>query len=88
MVIVYQCLHQLSVCAARKSLLQLISVKCLHGSDVRVTCITEHEGFDAVCLNVWVLQTSIFSYRYHSGTRDVRDTPTHEEVIIVSLRPM
>ena len=53
--------------------------KCeVSGSDVRVTCITEHEGFDAVCLNVWVLQTSFFSYRYHYGTRDVRDTPTHE----------
>ena len=37
--------------------------------------ITDHEGFSAVCLNVWVLQAGFFSYRYHYGTRDV---PTHE----------
>ena len=43
-----------------------------------IQCITDHEGFDAVCLNVWVLQTSYFTYRYHYGTRDVRDEPQHE----------
>ena len=43
-----------------------------------VECIADHEGFSAVCLNVWVLQASFFSYRYHYGTRDVRDVPTHE----------
>ena len=43
-----------------------------------MTCITEHEGFDAVCLNVWVLQAGFFSYHYHYSTRDVGDTPTHE----------
>ena len=47
-------------------------------SEEPVTCITEHEGFDAVCLNVWVLQAGIFSYRYQYGTHDVGDTPTHE----------
>jgi len=25
-------------------------------------CITKHEGFDAVCLNLWVLQTACFQY--------------------------
>ena len=47
-------------------------------ADEPVMCITEHEGFDAVCLNIWVLQAGFFSYRYHYGTRDVGDTPTHE----------
>ena len=25
-------------------------------------CIMQHEGFEAVCLNVWVLQTACFQY--------------------------
>ena len=28
-----------------------------------VVCITSHEGFENVCLNVWVLQAVYFSYR-------------------------
>ena len=28
-----------------------------------VLCITEHEGFDAVCLNVWVLQATCYQYK-------------------------
>ena len=28
----------------------------------RGTCITEHPGFPAVCLNVWVLQTAYHAY--------------------------
>ena len=31
-------------------------------------CITEHEGFSAVCLNRWVLQTAYyFQYRQQYG---------------------
>ena len=30
-------------------------------------CITEHEGFDAVCLNRWVLQTAYYQYKQHYG---------------------
>ena len=56
-----------------------IANKCeTTSSDETVTCITEHEGFDAVYLNVWVLQAGFFSYCYHYGTRDIGDTPTHE----------
>lgn len=44
--------YQSSVCAVRKSLLRLISVKQLVLKNHAVTCTTEHEGFDAVCLNV------------------------------------
>lgn len=45
---------------------------------VSIQCITEHEGFDAVCLNPWVLQTGFFSYRQHYGTGDIRGTPQNE----------
>ena len=43
-----------------------------------IQCITNHEGFDAVCHKVWVLQTSYFTYQYHYGTRNVIDEPEHE----------
>lgn len=32
-------------------------------SDTQLTCITDHEGFEPVCLNLYVLQTAYFSYR-------------------------
>ena len=28
-----------------------------------VQCITDHPGFEAVCLNVWVLQSAYFQFR-------------------------
>ena len=35
-----------------------------------VLCITEHPGFNTVCLDVWVLQTSYYQYRqYHHGSQ-------------------
>ena len=43
-----------------------------------LTCITEHEGFEPVCLNVWVLQAGYFSYRQHYGTRDIHSEPLNE----------
>jgi len=30
-------------------------------------CITEHEGFNAVCLNIWVLQTAFYQYKQQYG---------------------
>ena len=70
--IAYQCLHQLSVWEITAT-----ANKCeTAGSDKEITYVTEHEGFDAVCPNVWVLQAGFFSYRYHYGTYDVGDTPT------------
>ena len=32
------------------------------------SCIVEHPGFDAVCLNVWVLQTAYYTLRKHYGS--------------------
>ena len=32
-----------------------------------VNCITEHDGFNSVCLNVWVLQAAYYSYRQDYG---------------------
>ena len=44
-------------------------------SESEIQCITEHEGFEAVCLNVWVLQTGYFNYRQQYGGRE---DPVHE----------
>ena len=41
-----------------------------------ISCITQHEGFPSVCLNVWVLQAAYSSYRYHYG--DAEETNIHE----------
>ena len=38
-------------------------------------CITEHEGFEPVCLNVWVLQTAYFQYRQEHDHDDEDETP-------------
>ena len=43
----------------------------------QVDCITLHEGFDAVCLNVWVLQAAYFQYRQHYGN-NAQQRPIHE----------
>jgi len=43
-----------------------------------ISCITEHEGFEAVCLNVWVLQAAYFSYRQRYGSQDTKEHPVHE----------
>ena len=52
MEIVYRCPHQSSVCCKE---ITATANKCeTASSDEPVMCITEHEGFDAICLNVWV----------------------------------
>lgn len=41
-------------------------------------CITEHEDFHPVCLNVWVLQTAYFEYRQTDGTGETSSFEVHE----------
>ena len=47
-------------------------------TEADISCITEHKGFEPVCLNVWVLQAGFFLYRQHYGTRDVQCEPEHK----------
>ena len=49
-----------------------IVMKKQEGSS-EVACITEHEGFQHVCLNTWVLQAAYFTYRHHYGDAAERD---------------
>ena len=41
-----------------------------------VNCIINHEGFQTVCLDVWVLQAAYFNYRQHYG--DAEERAIHE----------
>ena len=43
-----------------------------------IACITGHPGFDAVCLNVWVLQAAFFEYRHLYGSGAIHGTPINE----------
>ena len=40
-------------------------------SSSNINCIIEHEGFQSVCLDVWVLQTAYFSHKSSYGDTDV-----------------
>ena len=44
--------------------------KKMKESSNEMHCITDHEGFQSVCLNVWVLQTTYFSYRSRYGNSE------------------
>ena len=55
-----------------------VIVQKMDETEADINCITEHEGFEPVCLNVWVLQAGFFSYRHHYGTHDIRREPEHE----------
>ncbi len=46
-------------------------------NDSSVGCITEHPGFNSVCLDVWVLQTAYFQYRQQYGVPTI-PTSLHE----------
>ena len=41
-----------------------------------IECITDHEGFESVCLDVWVLQTAYYNYRQKYG--DAQGKSFHE----------
>ena len=41
-----------------------------------ISCIINHDGFESVCLNVWVLQTAYFTYGQNYG--DPEETAIHK----------
>lgn len=54
----------------------------LEGSDV--DCITEHEGFDAVCINRYVLEVAYYQFRQQHG--DHRDVRQHKYAFITLFK--
>ena len=49
------------------------------------TCITDNPGFQAVCLNHWVLRVSWNHYRQQYGT-DAHDGPEHKKQRHIAYR--
>lgn len=45
-------------------------VQKIQESGKDINCIVDHDGFDPVCLNVWVLQAAYYSYRQRYGSDD------------------
>ena len=41
-------------------------------TEVQMSCITEHPGFQSTCLDVWVLETAYYAYRQQHGTDSYR----------------
>ena len=57
----------------------VIDNKLLETSGGNPCCITEHEGFQPVCLDVWVLQTAEFQTQQEFG-RHATSRPVHKLV--------
>ena len=58
-------------------------VQIIENNPIRIRCITQHEGFNAVCLNRWVLQTSFYQFRQSHGSQiPVEDDATHRYVSV------
>ena len=38
------------------------------GPETQISCITEHPGFQSICLDFWVLETAYYAYRQQQGT--------------------
>ena len=55
-----------------------VTAQKLDESEAHVNCITVLEGFEPVCLNVWVMQDDFFSCRQHYETLDIQHEPKHE----------
>ena len=55
-------------------------VDLYNDSESELSCMTCHEGFPPVWLNVWVVQAAHFEYRQHYETGDTWSIPIHEYV--------
>ena len=53
-------------CVCCKEVTQIMA-KIKEANESIISCITERPGFEAVCLNVWVLQAAYFQYRQEDG---------------------
>ena len=58
-------------------------VEKIESNHIHISCITQHEGFNAVCLNQWVLQTAFYQFRQSHGSQiPVEDDATHRYVSV------
>ena len=50
-------------------------------------CIVQHPGFEAVCLNVWVLQTAWLQYKQQYGS-SAYEGPEHKKNFHIAYRQL
>ena len=50
-------------------------------------CIVQHPGFEAVCLNVWVLQTAWLQYKQQYGS-SAYEGPEHKKNLHIAYRQL
>ena len=50
-------------------------------------CIVQHPGFEAVCLNVWVLQTAWLQYKQQYGS-SAYEGPEHKKNCHIAYRQL
>ena len=55
------------------------------GSDVELTCVTEHPGFQPVCLQKWSLRLAAGKYKT-KGKKTYRQTDGEERCVLLLLR--
>ena len=51
--------------------------------DVRMSCITQHKGFQSTCVDVWVLETAYYAFSQHHGP-DNNTVPSFKSDAIVA----
>ena len=42
---------------------EILKIRSKIKENENIKCITQHPGFEGVCLNPWVLETAYYSYR-------------------------
>ena len=67
------CQRRGKVCAAER----FTRWKLMDWDGSSIDCITEHGGFQSVCLDVWVLQTALYQTRQEHG-RSSTSGPVHK----------
>ena len=66
---------------------KLLDAVRVEGLESPPTCITNHPGFQAVCINPWVLQTAWHQYKQQYGTKGV-EGPTYKRNRHVAYRQL
>ena len=54
-------------------------------SGTEIGCVVDHEGFEAVCLNLWVLQTAYFMYKGTTRVSNLTGTSLHSSCDYANL---
>ena len=74
----------LKECVCCKEIQQVVD-KMDEPTNMELDCITDHPGFQPVCLDEWVLETAHYQYAQQYGGRARQDATANELVLFISL---